>query len=91
MVDSANIKERIIDAIRSVEPKLKTAEIDGGSSLADLNISSLQLVELGVVLEDQFGSNVQIEIWIDRERARQGEAYTLDSMVEFVIGAIENQ
>lgn len=91
MADSTPLKAKIIDAIRSVEPKLESKEIDGGSSLADLNISSLQLVELGVVLEDRFGSNVQLEVWIDRERAKQGSAYTLDSLVEFVAEAVEQQ
>lgn len=89
MVDSSNIKEQIIDAIRSVEPKLEATEIDGSNSLADLNISSLQLVELGVVLEDRFGSSVQLEVWIDRERRRESDAYTLDSMVGFVTEAVE--
>jgi len=88
MVDSTNIRVQVIDAIRSVEPRLDATEIDGSSSLADLNISSLQLVELGVVLEDRFGSNVQLEVWIDRERAREGEAFTLDSMIEFVAEAV---
>lgn len=88
MSDSAiAIREKIIDSVRKVEPKLESVRISEGTSLSELNMDSLRLIELGVMVEDNFGQGVSFDEWIEQERARTDNAYTLESLVNFVFKA----
>jgi acyl carrier protein len=84
MSDRAVIREKTIDTIRAVEPDLAEALITDATSLADLKMNSLRLIELGVLLEDAFGKGVRFDEWLEQERARSGTAYTLESLITFI-------
>jgi len=84
MSDRAVIREKTIDTIRAVEPNLAEVRITDATSLADLKIDSLRLIELGVLLEDTFGTSVRFDEWLEQERARNGTAYTLESLIAFI-------
>jgi acyl carrier protein len=81
---AAVIREKIIDAVRRVEPKLASVRITEATSLQDLNMDSLRLIELGVMVEDNFGQGVRFDEWIEQERARSDNAYSLASLISFV-------
>jgi acyl carrier protein len=78
------IREKIIDSVKKVEPKLASENITDATRLSDLNIDSLRLIELGVMVEDNFGQGVSFDDWIEQERARGHNAYTVESLVTFV-------
>jgi acyl carrier protein len=84
MSDRAAIREKIVDTIRTVEPSLAGVRITEATNFADLNMDSLRLIELGVLLEDNFGKGVRFDEWLEQERARGAAAYSLDSLVTFV-------
>jgi acyl carrier protein len=84
MSDTPVIREKIIDVIHGIDPDLRSAHIIDSTSLADLNIDSLRLIELGVLLEDRFGVHMRLDEWIDQERGRPDTPYSLGSLVSFV-------
>lgn len=67
-----------------VEPSLTDVPMTEATSLADLNMDSLRLIELGVLLEEAFGKSVRFDDWIELERARSTDAYTLGSLITFI-------
>lgn len=84
MSDQKAIREKIIDTIRAVEPTLGNVPISDTASLVDLNMDSLRLVELGVLLEENFGREVRFDEWLEQERARGADAYLLKSLITFI-------
>lgn len=87
MSDRALIRNKIIDTIRSVEPNLAQVQITDATSLADLKMDSLRLIELGVLLEDNFGKNVRFDEWLEQGRALGPGGYSLDSLITFIAKA----
>lgn len=85
MSDLSMIRERIVDTLRAVEPNLANARLTETTTLADLKLDSLRLIELGVLLEDNFGKGVRFDEWLEQERARGGDAaYSLESLIGFI-------
>lgn len=84
MSDLAAIREKVIDTIRKAEPKLASVRMTDSTSLTDLNMDSLRLIELGVLVEDEFGHGVRFDDWIEQERSRGEHAYSLESLTAFV-------
>jgi len=87
MSDRAAIREKIVDTIRTVEPSLADVRITEASNFADLKMDSLRLIELGVLLEDNFGKSVRFDDWLEQERARGAAAYWMDSLITFIANA----
>lgn len=85
MSDLSMIRDKIVDTLKAVEPNLTDVRLTDTTTLADLKLDSLRLIELGVLLEDSFGKGVRFDEWLEQERARGGtEAYSLESLIAFV-------
>jgi acyl carrier protein len=84
MSDRAAIREKIVTTLCQIEPGLADVRMTEATSLADLNMDSLRLIELGVLLEDDFGKGVRFDEWLEGERARGPGAYSLDSLITFI-------
>jgi acyl carrier protein len=84
MLDRAAIREKVAATMCVVEPSLVGVPMTEATSLADLNMDSLRLIELGVLLEEAFGKSVRFDDWIELERARSTNAYTLGSLITFI-------
>ncbi|MFL6650365.1 MAG: acyl carrier protein [Sulfurifustaceae bacterium] len=85
MSDLSMIREKIVDTLRAVEPNLADTRLTDATTLADLKLDSLRLIELGVLLEDNFGKGVHFDQWLEQERGRGGTtAYSLESLIAFI-------
>ncbi|HBK56898.1 MAG TPA: hypothetical protein DDZ76_11550 [Xanthomonadales bacterium] len=84
MTDRTEIREKILKTLITVQPNLADATIEEHTSLSDLRVDSLHLIEVGVLLEDTFGSAVRFDEWLERERAKTDNAYALSSLVDYV-------
>lgn len=87
MHDREAIREKIVSAIEGVEPELAQVQITEATSLADLKLDSLRLIELGVLLEDSFGAEMRFDDWIEQERARSDDAFSMESLISFIAGS----
>jgi acyl carrier protein len=88
MLDRADIQKKVIENLHAVEPSLAETHISEATRLADLRMDSLRLVELGVLLEDAFGDSVRFDDWLERERQGGDEAYSLESLIDFIAEAL---
>lgn len=84
MSDRNAVRDRIIQTIRTVQPALAEVNITEETSLSDLQVDSLHLIEVGVLLEDNFGAGVRFDEWLEQERAKSTNAYSMASLVSFV-------
>jgi len=85
MTDFNVIREALVGCIRQLDPRHASATITDATSLEDLNIDSLRLIELGVLVEEKFDGKVRFDPWLDQERAREGSgAFLLGSLVKHV-------
>jgi acyl carrier protein len=84
MSDRSVIQEKIVAVIRTVEPSLAEVPMPETVSFSALNLDSLRLIELGVLLEDAFGESVRFDDWLELERAKGSEAYSLGSLITFI-------
>jgi acyl carrier protein len=84
MFDRATTREKISAIIGRVEPSLADVPMTEATTLSDLNMDSLRLIELGVLLEEAFGKSMRFDDWIELERARGANAYALGSLITFI-------
>jgi acyl carrier protein len=84
MSERLAIQEKIVVAVRAVEPSLAEVSMPETVSFTDLNLDSLRLIELGVLLEDAFGESVRFDDWLELERAKKSGAYSLGSLIDFI-------
>jgi len=80
----SDIVQKVAEVITSVEPQISLSSIKIESTIADLGITSLQLIEIGVLLEDEFGSNVGLDEWLEQERGKESNAFSIHSLVAFI-------
>jgi acyl carrier protein len=79
------IQQRIHQAIVAVEPRLEGKTFSEDTTLADLGLDSLKLIEVGVRLEDAFGDQMRFDEWLEGERAKpQGSAFKVGSLITFI-------
>lgn len=79
-----DIKNKLQESMVAVNPKLAGVPLDDATSLADLGLNSLKLIELGVRLEDSFGNEIGFDNWIEQERGKSGVAFQVGSLVSFL-------
>ena len=79
------IREIIHRCVSEVEPQLKNLEFTDDTTLPELGLDSLKLIETGVRLEDAFGDSVPFDEWLEQERQKQGSsAFKLASLISFI-------
>ena len=83
-MDRAEILARIRDLAIATSPDLKASDVTETATFGTMGLDSIRMVELGVRLEETFGSDVVLDDWIDQEVASEGESYTVGSLVAFI-------
>lgn len=78
------VRSTIQQAIVTVKPELSDQELTDTSTLSDLGLDSIRLVELGVHLEHALGGEISFDDWLDQERSRSTNAFTIGSLVAFI-------
>lgn len=81
---TSSIRDRVIEQLVTMEPSLRAEALDDRVTLQDLQIDSLKLVELGVRLEESLGGYIYFDDWMDDERGKGDDAFSLGSLVAFV-------
>ena len=89
-IDRNEIVGHVQELVAIVRPDLQSSEIQEASSLGTLGLDSVNLVELGVRLEQIFGNTVVLDNWIDQEAARGADGYTVGSLVDFIQKSLAN-
>ena len=85
VMDRTVTGQRIRESVIEVEPRLEQASFTEDTTLADLGLDSLKIIEVGVRLEDAFGSGVRFDDWLDEERAKpKTDAFTVGSLISFI-------
>jgi acyl carrier protein len=78
---NAVVRKSIVD----VDPRLEGISFHPETTLAELRLDSLKLIEVGVRLEDAFGDNIHFDEWLESERAKpEAEAFRVGSLVSFI-------
>ena len=83
-MDRARILEQLRELAIATSPELKASDITETATFGTMGLDSVRMVELGVRLEELFGPTVVLDDWIDQEAARDGENYTVQSLVTFI-------
>jgi acyl carrier protein len=83
-IDRAQILDQVRELAITTSPELKASDITEAATFGTLGLDSVRMVELGVRLEEMFGPKVVLDDWIDQEAARDGESYTVKSLVAFI-------
>jgi acyl carrier protein len=83
-VERAQILDQVRELAIATSPELRAADITETANFATMGIDSVRMVELGVRLEQLFGPQVVLDEWIDQESARDGDGYTVQSLVTFI-------
>jgi acyl carrier protein len=83
-MDRARILQMVSELAIATSPELKASDITETATFGTMGIDSVRMVELGVRLEQLFGPKVVLDDWIDQESAREGEGYTVQSLVSFI-------
>ena len=85
MMNHTEIHELVRKSILEVDPRLEGTPVDLETTLAELKLDSLKLIEVGVRLEDAFGSDVRFDNWLETERTQpEAEAFKVGSLVSFI-------
>ena len=87
-MDRARILDQVRELAIATSPELKASEITETASFGTMGLDSVRMVELGVRLEESFGPAVVLDDWIDQEAARDGDSYTVASLVTFIERAL---
>lgn len=78
----------ILDGVRALAVEtnsdLKGVDISEEATLGTMGLDSVRIVELGVRVEETFGSQVVLDDWIDQEAVRGEGGYTVGSLVTFI-------
>lgn len=90
-MDRARILEQVRELAIATSPELKASEITESASFGTMGLDSIRMVELGVRLEELFGPAVVLDDWIDQEAARDGDSYTVQSLVTFIESSLAKQ
>jgi len=83
-LDRARILDQVRELAIATSPELKASDITETASFGTMGLDSVRMVELGVRLEQLFGPKIVLDDWIDQEAARDGESYTVASLVAFI-------
>lgn len=83
-MDRADIRSKIVELLTTVEPRLKGTTIEEHTFLTDLGISSLKLIEIGVLLDDTFGGTMRFDDWLEQERGKSEGGFSMESLISFV-------
>jgi acyl carrier protein len=84
MMDHREIHEIVRRSIVEVDPRLEGTPFNPETTLAQLKLDSLKLIEVGVRLEDAFG-DIRFDNWLETERAQpEAEAFKVGSLVSFI-------
>jgi acyl carrier protein len=75
-----HVKETVVATGADIDPAAIRAE----STVGALGLDSISLVELGVRLEQQFGSKLVLDDWVDEQTSKDGGDWTLQSLVNFI-------
>lgn len=86
-MEHSEILERVSGIMVETNPELGLASVAPEATLGTLGLDSIKLVELGVRLEQAFGDEVVLDDWVDQEKAREGDAFTVGSLVAFIARA----
>ncbi len=79
----------LVNILRQVAPLKVTGPIFPETSLAeDLDLDSLDTVELLLHINEYFSINIDFEKWILQESQRDGKSYTVRSLCDFIIETI---
>lgn len=76
--------EKVRDAILRTSPDLDPGEVTEGASFQTLGFDSLKLVELGVWVEQIFGSKVTLDDWVDQEALKGTDGFTMKSFLDYI-------
>ncbi len=83
-MDRAQILDRVRALAIETNPDLKDLEITEAATFGTMGLDSVRMVELGVRVEEVFGTDVVLDEWIDRETARGDGSFTVGSLVSFI-------
>lgn len=79
-----SVLSTIQEAILAVKPELPRAAVTHIATMSDLGLDSVGLVEVGVHLEHAFGDAVSFDAWLDQERLREANAFSVGSLVAYI-------
>ncbi|NJM90745.1 MAG: acyl carrier protein [Myxococcales bacterium] len=78
------VRTTILEALVAVKPDLANIKMTDTSTMSDLGLDSVRLVEVGVHLEHALGGDVSLDAWLDQERMRPSAAFSIGSLVTFI-------
>ena len=86
-------RTEILDSARAalvrVRPELASIDISETTTLAEMGIDSIRMIEVGVHLEDLIGSEIDFDAWIDQEREKEEGDFLLGSLVSYLEADLE--
>jgi len=84
MTVNNGILEQVRKVVLETNPSLGPDDVVPESTFGTLGLDSIKLVELGVRIEELFGEDVTLDDWVDQEKNRAQDGFTVASLVTFI-------
>jgi acyl carrier protein len=77
-----DVAKRVVDAVARAAGGLPVESVELRANLADLGLSSLQLVDVALCIEEALGlSEFPIQAWLDAQAELGERGFTVESLV----------
>lgn len=80
----SEILNKIRGVILEINPTLTASQISEETSLVDFDLDSFKMVELELHFGEEFGVEVTLGDWIEREFRRESNAFSVSSLITFI-------
>ena len=84
-MNRAQVVEKIAEILVAVEPKLADTKIGAEHTLSGLGLDSLKLVEIGVRVEDAFGTEIVFDDWLEQEQQKGDVGFSVGSLTDLIL------